>query len=385
MRVPIDRAYLVSTLTDLVHINSVNPMLVLGGGGEAEIGEYVGGALARSGLDVRKIEPEPGRPSIVGVLKGARKGRSLMLNAHYDTVGVDGMAEPFSAAIRDGKLYGRGAYDMKGSLAACMTAAKALADSRALAAGSLVVAAVADEEYGSIGTAAVIPECKTDGAIVTEPTALNVCLAHKGYLWIEVETQGRAAHGSRFQEGIDANMRMGRFLAGLDKLERELRGRTGHALVGPPSLHAAMISGGTGLSTYAASCRLQIERRTVPGETEAQAVREIQEIADKLRATDPTFNASVRCFFAREPFEVLPDKRIVQVVDRAAEEVLGHKAGHFGDTPWMDAALLAAAGTETVVIGPRGAGAHAAEEWVDIESVAQLAEILVRAALDYCQ
>jgi acetylornithine deacetylase len=102
MRVPIDRAYLVSTLTDLVHINSVNPMLVLGGGGEAEIGEYVGGALARSGLDVRKIEPEPGRPSIVGVLKGARKGRSLMLNAHYDTVGVDGMAEPFSAAIRDG-------------------------------------------------------------------------------------------------------------------------------------------------------------------------------------------------------------------------------------------------------------------------------------------
>ena len=385
MSVPIDRAYLVSTLTDLVRINSINPTLVPGGAGEAEIGEYVAGALARAGLDVRKIEPEPGRPSIVGVIENGRKGRSLMLNAHYDTVGVDGMPEPFSAAIRDGKLYGRGAYDMKGSLAACMTAAKALADSGALAAGSVVVAAVADEEYGSIGTAAVIPEYKTDGAIVTEPTALNVCLAHKGYLWIAVETHGRAAHGSRFQEGIDANMHMGRFLTALEKLERELRGRTGHPLVGPPSLHAAMISGGTGLSTYAASCRLQIERRTVPGETEAQAVQEIQEIADKLAAADPAFNATVCCFFAREPFEVLPDKRIVQVVDRAAEAVLGRKAAHFGDTPWMDAALLTAVGTETVVIGPRGAGAHAAEEWVDIESAAQLAEILVRAALDYCQ
>jgi acetylornithine deacetylase len=385
MSIAIDRGYLVNSLSDLVRINSVNPTLVPGGAGEAEIGEYVADALARAGLDVRTIEPEPGRPSVVGVFDGAHKGRSLMLNAHYDTVGVDGMAEPFSAAIRDGKLYGRGAYDMKGSLAACMTAAKALADSRALAAGRVVVAAVADEEYGSLGTASVIPECKTDGAIVTEPTALNVCLAHKGYLWIEVETQGRAAHGSRFQEGVDANMRMGRFLAALEKLERELRGRTGHALVGPPSLHAAIVSGGTGLSTYAASCRLQIERRTVPGETEAQAVGEIQEIAEKLKDTDPAFHATVRCFFAREPFEVLPDQRIVQVVDRAAEDVLGRKATHFGDTPWMDAALLAAAGTETVVIGPRGAGAHAAEEWVDIESVAQLAEILVRAALDYCR
>jgi acetylornithine deacetylase len=117
MSIAIDRAYLIGTLADLVRINSINPTLVPGGAGEAEIGEYVASALARAGLDVRKIEPEPGRPSVVGVLAGARKGRSLMLNAHYDTVGVDGMPEPFSAAIRDGKLYGRGAYDMKGSLA----------------------------------------------------------------------------------------------------------------------------------------------------------------------------------------------------------------------------------------------------------------------------
>jgi acetylornithine deacetylase len=381
----IDRDYLIRTLTDLVRINSINPTLVAGGAGEAEIGAYVAGSLGRIGLEVKTIEPEPGRPSIVGILRGAEHGRSLMLNAHYDTVGVDGMVEPFSGAIHDGKLYGRGAYDMKGSLAACMTAAKALADSGTLAAGSVVVAAVADEEYGSIGTSAVIRNIRTDAAIVTEPTALDVCLAHKGYLWIEVETEGRAAHGSRFEEGIDANMRMGRFLAELDKLERDLRWRPGHKLVGPPSLHAAMISGGTGLSTYAASCKLKIERRSVPGETEAQAVREIQEIADRLAAADPSFCTTVRPFFVREPFEVSPGAAVVGVVDRAAREVLGREPEHFGDTPWMDAALLAAAGVETVVIGPRGAGAHAAEEWVDVESVEQLAQILVRAALEYCR
>lgn len=384
LSIPIDREYLVRTLTDLVRINSVNPTLVPGGAGESEIAGYVADSLSRLGLDVRTIEPEPGRPSVVGVLRSPHHGRSLMLNAHYDTVGVDGMADPFSGAIRDGKLYGRGAYDMKGSLAACMAAAKALSDSRALGAGSIVVAAVADEEYGSIGTASVIRELHTDAAIVTEPTALDVCLAHKGYLWIEVETQGRAAHGSRFQEGVDANMHMGRFLAGLQELERELRERPGHSLVGPPSLHAALISGGTGLSTYAANCRLQIERRTVPGESEARAVEEVQAIADKLAAADPTFQATVRCFFARDPFEVSRDAPIVQVVDRAVAGVLGREPKHFGDTPWMDSALLSAAGTETVVIGPRGAGAHSAEEWVDIDSVEELTQILVHAALDYC-
>src|SRR5579864_7120098 len=158
----VDREYLLRTLADLVRINSIHPSLAPGGAGEAEIALYVADSLARAGLEVRRIEPEPGRPSVVGVLRGKRPGRALMLNAHYDTVGIDGMPEPFSAAIRDGKLYGRGAYDMKGSLAACMAAAKALAESGAITAGSLIVAAVADEEYGSLGTAAVIREMKAD-------------------------------------------------------------------------------------------------------------------------------------------------------------------------------------------------------------------------------
>ncbi len=329
-------------------------------------------------------EPAPGRMSVVGRLSGTGGGRSLMLNAHCDTVDVQGMAEPFSGAVRDGKVYGRGSYDMKGSLAACMAAAKALADAGVRLRGDVLVAAVADEEYGSLGTSDLINRVKVEGAIVTEPTALEICLAHKGYLWIEVETTGRAAHGSKFDLGIDSNMKMGHFLARLSLLERELRARKPHPLVGPPSLHAAMLSGGTGLSTYAACSKVQIERRTIPGETEAQAVAEIQAIVDKLAAEDRDFHASVRPFFVRDPFEVAPDAPIVQALDRAVYKVRGKPAAHIGDTPWMDAALLQAAGVETVVCGTAGVGAHADVEWVDLESVVKLAEILAETAVDYC-
>jgi acetylornithine deacetylase len=380
----IDREYTRDTLVRLVRINSINPTLAPGAPGEREIAGFIAESLRSAGLATEVFEPAPGRTTVLGRLAGAGGGPSLMLNAHSDTVDVAGMAEPFSGAIRNGKLYGRGSYDMKGSLAAGMAAAKALVDAGLRLRGDLLVAAVADEEYGSLGTSDLIKHVKVDGAIVTEPTALEVCLAHKGYLWIRVEVTGRAAHGSRFELGIDANMKMGRFLAELSLLERGLRTRTPHPLVGPPSLHAAMLSGGTGLSTYAPSSMVQIERRTVPGETEAQATAEIQAIVDSLQASDPDFHATVRPFFNRDPFEVSPDARIVKVVDRAAAKVLGRPARHIGDTPWMDAALLQAAGVETVVCGASGAGAHSDVEWVDLESVIKLAEILAEAAVDYC-
>jgi acetylornithine deacetylase len=179
-------------------------------------------------------------------------------------------------------------------------------------------------------------------------------------------------------------MKMGQFLYALATLERELRSRPPHPLVGPPSLHAALLHGGAGLSTYAPSSTVQIERRTIPGETEAQAVAEIQGIVDCLAAADPDFNARVNAFFVRDPFEVAPDAAIVQAVDRAAMQVRGVAPAHIGDTPWMDAALLQAAGVETVVIGAAGTGAHSDLEWVDVESVIQLAEILAWTAADYC-
>jgi acetylornithine deacetylase len=387
--IQVDRDYVIRTLADLVRINSINPTITPGGAGEHEIACYAAESMRRCGLAAELHSHGPGRTTVVGTLGGSGGGRSLLLNAHLDTVGVEGMPDPFSAEIRDGCLYGRGAYDMKNGMAAGMAAAKALADAGVTLGGDLLVAGVADEEYGSAGTAALVElhrggRLRADGAIVTEPTALDVCLAHKGYLWIEVETVGKAAHGSKFELGVDANMRMGRFLARLEGLERDLRARPPHPLLGPPSLHAAMIAGGTGLSTYAASCRLQVERRTVPGETEGQATREIQSILDRLAVEDAGFRASARCYFAREPFEVSREAPIVRAVAQAAGEVLGCEPAYIGDTPWMDAALLAAAGIETVVIGAAGAGAHAAEEFADIESVVQLARILAESALHYC-
>ena len=381
----IDGGYLNRTLADLIRINSMNPSLVPGAPGEAEAAAYVQEALRRLGLEVTLVESVPGRPSVIGILPGTGGGRSLMLNGHLDTVGVEGMPDPFLPTIRDGRIYGRGSFDMKGSVAACIAAAKAVVDAQLPLCGDLVIAAVADEEYASIGTADVASRVVVDGAVVAEPTALDLCIAHKGFVWLEVETVGRAAHGSRFQEGIDANMRMGRILAELDRLEQDLRTRPPHPLVGSPSLHAAMLQGGTELSTYAARCTLKVERRTIPGETLAQVEAELQAILDRLSAGDQTFRASLRTLLQRQPFEVSPDAPLVRALREAAGAHLGKPPAHIGAAYWMDTAILAAAGVEAAVIGPTGAGAHAVEEWVDLQSVRDVAAILARTVVSYCQ
>ncbi len=385
MKVAVDRDYLLGTLTDLVRINSINPHLDPTGAGEAEIAAYVADALNKLNLEVDTLESEPGRPSVVGTLKGIGGGRSLMLNGHVDTVAIDEMLDPFSATVGDGKMYGRGAYDMKCGLAACMTAVKSLIDTGVSLAGDVLVAAVADEEYASFGTAEVIKHHQVDAAIVTESTELEICIAHRGYIHIEVETIGRAAHGSRFKEGIDANMRMGYFLAELDKLEKDLRARKAHPLIGPPSLHAGVLKGGTGPSTYAASCKLVIERRTIPGETESQIVGELQTIIDRLTAVDPTFEATLKILLARNAFEVDPERDVVKVLQQSAKEVLGKQPELVGQPYWMDTALLSDAGVEAVAMGPIGAGAHSKEEWVDLDSVIQMAEVLAQVIQSYCQ
>jgi acetylornithine deacetylase len=293
--------------------------------------------------------------------------------------------DPFGAEIREGRLYGRGAQDMKGSIAAMMGAVKSLVDADADLAGDLLFTAVADEEHGSIGTDDLVRHVSADAAIVTEPTNLTLCRAHRGFIWFDVETYGRAAHGSRFDEGIDANMRMGRFLAQLDALEQDLRQRSPHPLVGPPSLHAARIQGGSEVSIYAAHCLLQIERRTCPGESVEEATAEIQAIIDRLAAEDSTFKASLKASFVRSPFEVDENTRIVKVLAEAIKQSTGKSAVHTGQSFWTDAAILADAGMQTALIGPVGAGLHSKEEWVDIQSVYDLAQILAETAVRYCQ
>lgn len=386
MTLSIDETFLLKMMKEMVRINSTNPSLSPEGVGETEMAAYVAKQLEDIGLAVTVWEIEPNRWNVVGKLAGSGQGHSLMLNAHMDTVGVEGMAEPFSAAVRDGQLYGRGSQDMKGSLAAMIAATKGIVDAGLQLKGDLLITAVADEEHSSIGAEDLVRQGYwAKAAIVTEPTDLAICRAHRGFIWYDVQTFGRAAHGSRYMEGIDANMRMGRFLAELDRLEEDLRQRAPHPLVDVPSLHAAKLEGGSEISVYAAHCLLQLERRTVPGETVALATSELQAIIDRLAAVDATFEAAVSPTFSREPFEVEAKAEIVNVVETAAAKQLGRTPAHIGQTYWTDAAIFADAGMETVLIGPVGHGLHSAEEWVDVESVLDLAYILAKAALHYCK
>lgn len=384
MRLPVDETYLFATLADLVRIDSSNPSLTPGSPGEAAIGDYLARAMTALALDVAVHELAPGRVNVVGIRRGQGGGRSLLWNGHTDTVGVTGMAAPFSAEVHDGKLYGRGSQDMKASLAAMLAAVKALNDGRIQLGGDLIVTAVADEEHASIGTEDIVRRYTADAAIVTEPTDLAICRAHRGFMWLDIETTGRAAHGSRYRDGVDAIMHMGRFLAELDKLEQELRTRPPHPLAGPPSLHASLIEGGTELSVYPARCRLQLEWRTIPGETPAQVAQELQTIADRLMAADPSVRVTVVPGLARQPFAVDIDAPVVQALAQALTQRLGREPTHMGATFWTDAALLAEAGIPTVIFGPSGQGLHSAEEWVDLASVVDVTHVLADTAVAFC-
>ena len=252
-------------LFDLVAINSVNPDLVPGAPGEAEIAAYITRWLEQSGLEVQLIESVTGRPNVVAIARGTGGGRSLLLNGHMDTVGVSGMDGGWEPQVRDGRLYGRGAYDMKGGLAACMSAI-AEVRKRGLR-GDVILTAVMDEEYASLGTQELASRFRADGAIVAEFTELQLILAHRGFVWLEVETLGRAAHGSRPDLGVDAILKMGQVLMELEQLDHDLRSNPTHPLLGSGSLHASIINGGLEKSTYPTRCLLSLERRTLPGET----------------------------------------------------------------------------------------------------------------------
>jgi acetylornithine deacetylase/succinyl-diaminopimelate desuccinylase-like protein len=324
-----------------------------------------------------------GRPNVVGVLDGRSTGSTLMLCGHLDTVGVTGMTDPFTPRERDGRMYGRGSQDMKGGVAAMIAAAQRLAASGGLPSGRLIVAAVADEEHASLGADALVTAWRADAAVVTEPTDLDVMVGHKGFAWLDVDVFGKAAHGSRPHEGQDAIVRMGRVLGGLEDLDRELQSRPPHPLVGTGSLHASIIDGGHELSSYPAHARLQMERRTVPGEPERGPVDEVQALLDRLAAQDPTFRASARLTFSRPPYELASGHPLGRTLaDVVAKGGRNCRVG--GTTFWTDAAILGAAGIPSVIFGPGGAGLHSAEEYVNVTDVLACRDTLVALARSFC-
>jgi acetylornithine deacetylase len=374
-------------LSRLVAIDSVNPSLVAGAHGEAEAAQFVREWLCGQGIEAELQEAAPGRPNVVAWI-GPRPAASpkpraaLMVIGHLDTVGAGDMPEPFTPREREGRLYGRGALDIKSGVAAMCAAAAAVAREGKLA-KPLLIAGVADEECNSIGTQALLERYSADAAVVLEPTGLKLCIAHKGYAWLEVTTQGRAAHGSLPLEGRDAIRMMGRVLNVLDALDRKLAQLAPHRLLGTASLHASLIEGGHELSSYPAECRLQLERRTVPGETDAIVEAEIRGVLEALAQRDAEFRATCRMMASRAPYEISPDAPIAAAATDAIRGITGG-AEHCGMAFWTDTALLAAAGIPGVVFGPRGMGMHGAEEYVELESLAACADVLRELIRKWC-
>lgn len=392
---------LAKVLRELVAIDSVNPGLVPGGAGEAAIAAYVTNHLRASGLEVEIWEVSPGRPNVLGVLPGSRSRMAscLLLCGHTDTVGVAGMTiPPFDGRIEDDRIYGRGAIDMKAGVAAILEAARAIAAAGSLE-GDLLVALVVDEEDRSLGVEQLVERMRTRGlrptaGIIPEPTDLAVVYAHKGFSWGRIETAGRAAHGSDHRQGIDAIALMGRVIQRLESLDREELPRRVHPLLGRASLHCSLISGGTERSTYPDRCSLDIERRTLPGETPTVLRDEVEAILSDLHAASPDFTGNFAPLFDRLPLEVPEDSPIIRVLDEAAATELGAAPRHEGTAGWTDAQVLDAAGIPTVLFGPGaerepGAGgiglAHAAVEYASIRSTDACRRVLVETARRFCR
>jgi acetylornithine deacetylase len=375
----------VQTLLEaLVRINSVNPDLVPGGPGEAEISRFIAGWLGARGFEVTVLEPAPGRPTVVGVAKGSGGGKTLMFNGHTDTVALEPFeGDPLEPVVKDGKLYGRGSYDMKAGVAAMLVAAATAKEEKLR--GDIIVACVCDEEVASIGSFDLVGHFTADAAIVTEPTDHALIVAHKGFVWTTVTTHGVAAHGSRFDLGVDAIAQMGKVLVALERLDASLRERPAHPRLGYGSVHAGTITGGQGYSSYAASCTLTIERRTLPGETPAVVEAELRDLLESIKRADSSFSYTLEIGLTREPFEIAENHDFVRLMARHATAALEEPPELTGVGFWADTSPLSRAGIPCLMFGATGAGAHAEVEYVDLDSLELIARVYEAVAKEFCQ
>jgi len=366
----------------LVRIPSVNPGLEEGGQGEAEVTHAVATWLEGWGFAVRRLEVAPGRYNVVARHPAdpadGRGGPTLLFNGHLDTVGVAGMTvPPFEGLVEDGRLIGRGACDMKGGVAALLSASAALA--RSGHPGTVLVALTADEEHASLGMQALVGAgIEADAAVVCEPTSLAVMPAHKGFVWLRAVFRGLAAHGSRPDVGIDAVRHAALYIAALDGLAARLAGVTPHPLLGLPSFHVGTIQGGSAPSVYPEQCEVVLERRTLPGEDLDLVEREFGEVLGELGRTEPALDALLELGLSRPGSEVARDAPLVRgLLDAAAAEGVERRVE--GMSAWVDGAYLNEAGIPAVCFGPGSiAQAHSADEWAPTDEIERCARTLER-------
>ena len=377
----IDTAFVTQTLQQMVQIDSVNPGLVAGGAGEGAVAGWLYQMCETLGFEVHFQQTAPGRPNVIARWAGSGGGKSLLLTGHTDVVSVENMdGDPFDGRIEGGRLYGRGAYDMKGGLASILGAVAALRASGFQPASDIWLGFVTDEEYLSIGTDELVTAIQPDAAILTEPTDVQLCIAHKGFAWLTLTTEGKAAHGSKYAEGVDAIAHMQHLLRMMTTLETEVFVDDIHPLLGRNSVHASVIRGGLGLSTYPDRCTLQVEHRYLPDLQAAEIVQLWQDEIDDLTRTIPDFRASVNLDFERPGYEIAQDAPIVQTLHQAFRDVMQAEPAYMGQYAWLDSAILGHANIPTVILGPGGAGMHAAVEYVNLQDVFDCAAIIAQAA-----
>lgn len=367
----------------LIEFDSRNPSLVPEAPGEARVAQFLAEILDRWGFNVTLSEAAPGRPNLVATA-GNPAGPSLMLNGHLDVVSTEGMAHPpFSPTISNGNMYGRGSADMKGGIAAmCVAAHNALQKGLD---GHIIIAAVIDEEYGSLGTKALIESgIRADAAIVTEPTRLAICPAHRGFVWAQALIKGIAAHGSRYDLGVDAITNSTLIIAALHRQYKDKIATKTHPILGRASFHASTIKGGLGLSTYPPSCTVQLERRTIPGEDSDTFLRELQDAYMAAKLEDPSVEAEFTVIGAQQPSDVSVDSPIVQTVQAALTDA-NIPVTIEGMPAWTDAALLNAAGIPAICFGPGDITlAHAATEYVPTQEIEDAARVLENIIVRWC-
>jgi acetylornithine deacetylase len=399
MSVEINTERVTKLLRQMVRIESVNHDLVPGGSGEKKVAEFTASYMNDAGLEAHVQKTGPGHYNAIGILRGTGGGKNLLIDAHLDTVTVEDMKKPFSGKVEDGKLFGRGAADDKGGVAAAVEAAIAIKEAGIRLAGDLIVAGVSGEEYASEGSEAFIAAYKehADGCIIGEPSRisqglyLGVGVGSGGYVWIDYITRGKRAHGSLYRDGVDAIDAMRFVMDQLSILKEQLIEREPYinpyaniAACWKPSLHCSLVSGGLDLATYPDFCKLSVERRTVYGETFEQVRREVDQVLADAKKAHPELQAEAKILFERNPWQA-EKGALLDILLEEVQELTGRSPLVYSVGGWDDGAIASAAGIPTAVFGPSGNDWHGPNEYVDLTSLYKCARGMADVAIRFCK
>ncbi len=348
----------------------------------------------KNGIEFSTTEVRPGRPNLSAVVQSPKPGAHLILCGHTDTVAPNKIStmEPFSAEIRNGRIYGRGAVDMKGPVAAMAAALVALKKLQLLERGAVTLAAVIDEEMESLGAEALIRTGITaDGAIVGEPTSNQIAIGHKGLEWLEIEFLGKATHGGTPEKGVNAISAAARFVRMVEEeLVPQFQTRR-HAVLGAPTINMGTIHGGDQPSTVAARCAIQLDRRWVPVETIEKVFGELEDILRRVREAMPGLSTELRrvpggmATMIHGPLEIAASHPLVLAAQKAREEIFGQPAALTAFPAWTDAGLLSReAKISCIVCGPGDLSlAHSSEESIAIAEVEEAVKLYVLTAMNF--